>query len=132
MVTTFIQTAASAMIGIILILTIRGKNGEIALLLSIACCCIALFGVVQILTPVRDFIEALMITSQIDTDLIKNLMKILGIGLIGEITSSVCADSGNTAIGKTVQLAATAMILYLSLPLFTALLELVERIMGNL
>ena len=132
MVTTFIQTAASAMIGIILILSIRGKNGEIALLLSIACCCIALFGVVQILTPVRDFIEALMITSQIDTDLIKNLMKILGIGLIGEITSSVCADSGNTAIGKTVQLAATAMILYLSLPLFTALLELVERIMGNL
>ena len=132
MVTTFIQTAASAMIGIILILTIRGKNGEIALLLSIACCCIALFGVVQILTPVRDFIDALMITSQIDTDLIKNLMKILGIGLIGEITSSVCADSGNTAIGKTVQLAATAMILYLSLPLFTALLELVERIMGNL
>ena len=132
MVTTFIQTAASAMIGIILILTIRGKNGEIALLLSIACCCIALFGVVQILTPVRDFIEALMITSKIDTDLIKNLMKILGIGLIGEITSSVCADSGNTAIGKTVQLAATAMILYLSLPLFTALLELVERIMGNL
>lgn len=132
MVTTFIQTAASAMIGIILILTIRGKNGEIALLLSIACCCIALYGVVQILTPVRDFIEALMITSQIDTDLIKNLMKILGIGLIGEITSSVCADSGNTAIGKTVQLAATAMILYLSLPLFTALLELVERIMGNL
>ena len=132
MVTTFIQTAASAMIGIILILTIRGKNGEIALLLSIACCCIALFGVVQILTPVRDFIEALMITSQIDTDLIKNLMKILGIGLIGEITSSVCADSGNTAIGKTVQLAATAMILYLSLPLFTSLLELVERIMGNL
>lgn len=132
MVTTFIQTAASAMIGIILILTIRGKNGEIALLLSIACCCIALFGVVQILTPIRDFIEALMITSQIDTDLIKNLMKILGIGLIGEITSSVCADSGNTAIGKTVQLAATAMILYLSLPLFTALLELVERIMGNL
>lgn len=132
MVTTFIQTAASAMIGIILILTIRGKNGEIALLLSIACCCIALYGVVQILTPVREFIEALMITSQIDTDLIKNLMKILGIGLIGEITSSVCADSGNTAIGKTVQLAATAMILYLSLPLFTALLELVERIMGNL
>ena len=132
MVTTFIQTAASAMIGIILILTIRGKNGEIALLLSIACCCIALYGVVQILTPVRDFIEALMITSQIDTDLIKNLMKILGIGLVGEITSSVCADSGNTAIGKTVQLAATAMILYLSLPLFTALLELVERIMGNL
>ena len=132
MVTTFIQTAASAMIGIILILTIRGKKGEIALLLSIACCCIALYGVVQILTPVRDFIEALMITSQIDTDLIKNLMKILGIGLIGEITSSVCADSGNTAIGKTVQLAATAMILYLSLPLFTALLELVERIMGNL
>lgn len=132
MITTFIQTAASAIIGIILILTIRGKNGEIALLLSIACCCIALYGVVQILTPVRDFIEALMITSQIDTDLIKNLMKILGIGLIGEITSSVCADSGNTAIGKTVQLAATAMILYLSLPLFTALLELVERIMGNL
>jgi stage III sporulation protein AD len=91
-----------------------------------------MFGVVQMLMPIRDFIEALMITTRIDPNMIQSLMKIVGIGLIGEISSSVCADSGNTAIGKTVQLASTTMILYLSLPLFTALLELLERIMGNL
>ena len=60
------------------------------------------------------------------------LLKVVGTALIAEIVTLVCMDGGNASMGKALQFLAAAVILWLSLPMLTALLELIEEILGNL
>ena len=48
-----------------------------------------------------------------------------------EITSLICTDAGNAALGKSVQILATCGILWLSIPLFTSLIDLLNKILGE-
>ena len=57
------------------------------------------------------------------------VMRSVGIGLLSEITLHICTDSGNTALGKTLQILGNAIILWLSLPIFTKIIELIEEIL---
>ena len=60
------------------------------------------------------------------------LLKAVGIGLVSEIAGLVCNDAGNGSLGKTLQMLGSAVILYLSLPIFTAMLELIREILREL
>jgi hypothetical protein len=59
-------------------------------------------------------------------------MKYVGIVLLAEIIGHICTDAGNAALGKTVQLLATTAVLWLSLPLFSKLMELIEQALVNI
>jgi hypothetical protein len=48
---------------------------------------------------------------------------------VAEIAGLICTDAGNAALAKTIQILATAVILWLTLPLMQALLDLVRKIM---
>lgn len=128
----FVRCAAAGLVSVILILTLRGKNSEFALVVSLACCCMIALSAVNILKPVLDFLDRLRSLGNLDHQMVDILLKIVGIGFLGELSVTVCADSGNSAIGKMLQVLASAVIVYLALPLFSALLELVERIMGSI
>ena len=62
------------------------------------------------------------------------LLVIVGVGIyiISEIAALICTDAGNAALGKTLQFLSTALILYMSLPMFSQLLSLIESILGEL
>lgn len=60
------------------------------------------------------------------------LLKAVGIGLVSEIAGLVCTDAGNGSLGKALQMLGSAVILYLSLPIFTAILELIREILREL
>ena len=52
--------------------------------------------------------------------------------MIAEIAALLCSDAGNTSLGKTLNILSGAVILWLSLPIFNKLLELLENILGAL
>jgi hypothetical protein len=52
--------------------------------------------------------------------------------LIGELAGLICSDAGNAALAKSIQILTTAVILWLSIPLFESLLDLVQAILGEL
>jgi stage III sporulation protein AD len=83
------------------------------------------------LKPVVDFIHTLQDTAQLDDAMLEILLKAVGIGLVGEIASLICTDTGNAALGKSLQMLSAAVILWLSLPLLTQLLELLQQILGE-
>ena len=128
----FFRCAAGGIVGIILILTVRGRNSEIALLVSLTCCCMIALSAIMIIAPIRQFVDKLQGIIAIEQGWVQILLKIVGIGLVNELAVAICADSGNSAIGKMLQLLSTVIILYLSLPLYSALLELVEKIVGGI
>lgn len=126
----FLKTAAAAMVTVIIYLTVSKQNKDISMLITVAGCCAVMLAAATYLKPVIDFINKLKTLAGTDHELINVIIKAVGIGIIAEITAMICTDSGNASLGKSLQILASAVILWLSLPVFDQLLELLEQILG--
>lgn len=126
----FVKCAAGILIAVVLILTISKQEKDISILLIISVCCMVLVVAAAYLQPVIDFLRQLQSIGQLDSESITILLKCVGVGLLAEITCLICADSGNASLGKALQLLATATILWISLPLLSELMELIDKILG--
>ena len=129
---TYFQIVAGALVAVILGLTLSKHGKDISVLLGIAVCCMVLAAAVNYLKPVMDLISKLESIGQLDNEWISVMLKAAGIGLIAELASLICADSGNNALGKTIQILACAAVLWLSVPLMTALIDLIQKILGEI
>ena len=125
----FIKAAAGALITMILYLILAKAGKEYAILLTIAAVCIIAGIIITFLEPVIDFIQKLISLGQFDSEMIRIIFRSVGIGLLAEIAGLICGDAGNASLGKILQILASAVILWMSIPLFSGLLELVEKIM---
>lgn len=128
----YFKTVAGITIAVILSLTLSKKSPEISLVLSIAACTMVMCVAAYFLSPVMDFIYQLQSLGQLDSDIFRILIKAVGIGLLGEICGLICSDSGNTALGKALQILTVAAMLWLSLPLMNSLLQILQGILGDL
>ena len=127
----FLKATAIALITVVLYQVLTNQDKNIALLLSLTACCMIFISAVTYLEPVVTFIRQLQTIANIDSDVLGILLKSTGIALVAEIAALICFDMGNNALGKSLQIMATAVILWLSLPLFTHLIELLAEILGD-
>ncbi len=125
----FYAATAGVLLTVILVMAIRKQSGEIALLLGLCGCCMVLAVAISFLIPVLGFLQRIQQIASLDQQMLRILLKISAVAFAAEIAATVCADAGNAALGKSLQMLATVVILYLSLPMMEALLELVERIL---
>jgi len=130
--TLFWKTTAGILIAVIFILALGKQEKDIALMLSILVCVMTAAAGFSFLEPVLEFLYRLEQLGNLNTGVLKNLLKIVGIGLVTEITEMILTDSGNTSLAKGMQLLGSAVILFLSLPILETLLELLQRILGEL
>lgn len=130
--TLFWKTLAAALMVLILVPTLEKQSKDIALVLTAAVCCMVGIGAFALLEPVFAFLRELETGAGLDGDTLKTLLKLVGIGLTGEIVSVICTDSGCGALGKGVQLFTSALILSLSVPILRSLTELIREILGGL
>jgi len=100
--------------------------------LSITVCSIAAIAALRYLQPVLEFLGSIEKLTGLNNGMVETLLKVTGIGIITEVASLVCKDAGNESMGKAMQLLGTAVTLYLSLPMFNSLIELLQKILGDL
>lgn len=125
----FIRAVALILLSLVIILLLRSGSPHFGQLITVLICCMVAITALGFVSPILDFIRSMQAMSGIDSDVLTILWKIIGISVIAEVTSLLCQDSGNSAMGKTMEMLATAVILCLSLPLLTALMELMEGIL---
>lgn len=126
---TFVKAAACVILILLLCIVLSKQGKDFSMLLTVAGCCMIAMIAVSYLQPVISLIHRLQTLGNLNSEMMTIVIKSVGIALLGEITSLICADCGNAALGKTLQMLGSAMILWLSIPLFTSLLELVEKIL---
>lgn len=126
----FVKAAAGILITAVLCLSLSKQGKDISLLLSLAVCCMVVAAATVYLQPIIDFFSRLQTLGQLDSGMLKILLKAVGIGLLAEMTGLICADANNAALGKALQFLATAAILWLAIPLLTELIDLLEKILG--
>ena len=126
---TFLKTSAIVMIALVLCLVLSKQTKDISMLLSMAVCVMLSLTVLTLLDPVFELFRSLEDMGKLNSEMIRILLKAVGIGLIGEITAALCADSGMTAPGKALRLLSSTVILWLSVPLFRTLIDLIQEML---
>lgn len=127
----FFQSIAVVFLAVILFLVLSGHNKELAVLLSLAVCCLIIAAAGQFVRPVVGFLEGLQNIGHLENDYLAVLLKVVGIAFLTEVASLVCTDAGNATLGKTLQMLGSCVILWLSIPLLTGLLDMIQNILGE-
>lgn len=122
---------AAAMALTILVLGKSIARQDIALILGLMASVMVGLLLMHYLEPVIEFLDQLHKIGDIQGNMLGILMKILGIGILTELTDMVCKDAGNASLGKAMQLLGTAVILWLALPIFRTLIQLIQKILGE-
>ncbi len=119
------------MITSVLTLVLSKQQKDISLMLSMAVCAMGIGILASFLEPVMAFLRQLRDLGDLNGDMLVTLLKAVGIGLVSEIAAMVCADAGNGSLGKTLQMVGSGAILWLSLPVFETLMNLIQKILGE-
>jgi len=126
----FWKIAGIILTALILWLSLSKNNKDFAVLLTIAVCAMALLLVTAYLQPVVEFIRRIQTIGNLDKGLFSVVLKVVGIGMVTELSAMICKDAGNESMAKTIQLVSAATVLWLSIPVFEKLLSLLDRILG--
>ena len=125
----FLKITATVLIATVLCLVLGKQGKDYALLLSISACLLIFTTAGSFLQPILDFVEELIAIGNLQTQLLEILFKILGIGLISQITVMLCDDAGNKSISKTLRILTTVMMLWMTIPLLEEMLMLMKNIL---
>lgn len=128
----FMKAAGAALIASILGLALSKQAKDMQVLLIIAGCCMVAGIGATYLRPVLDLLSELQTLGNLNSELTEILIKAAGVGLLSELACMICNDAGNASLGKTVQLMGSAVVLYLAIPVFRGLIELVQGILGGI
>ena len=129
---TFVKAAAAVLVAVVLVTVLSKNSKDMAVVLGICVCTMVLLAAVSFLSPVVQFVQRLQELGGLDNTMVEILLKAVGVGLISEVAVLICSDSGNQVMGKALEYLAGGVILYLSIPLFTELLELMQTILGEI
>jgi len=128
----FFQAASGAVLACILCVALGKQGMEFRILITVAVSGMILLLSVSFLEPVLEFIHRLETLGNLDPQMISILFKAVGIGLLSDITALICNDSGNNSVGKALQTLGTVVILWLAIPIFNALLDLIQQLLGEI
>lgn len=128
---TFLRGVALVLVGVILSIIVSRQNKDLGVLLSIGVCTMTCISAAVYLENLTDFLEHILILSDINREYLSILLKCTGIGLLSELAGLICIDAGESSMSKALQLLANGAILFLSLPLLEKLIELLEEVLGH-
>ncbi len=126
-----VSMAAFAVVTAVLALTVRSKNGEIALLLTVACAAGMLLGVMQGASAVIAAVQSVVSAAGLNSSYLTVLLKVIGICLLTEFAANTCRDSGSAALASNVTLAGKLMATVTALPLYVDIFNTVLSIMNS-
>lgn len=127
----FWKIAAGILTAMILWINLSKTNKDISALVSLSVCAMAVMAAASFLQPVVTFVRKVQGIGKLDADLVSTVLKVVGIGIISEITVLICKDAGNESMGKTLQFVSVGAVLWISIPVFERLLALLEKILGS-
>lgn len=116
------------LIAIIIIVVIRQYKPEFTMYVSIIAGAIILFLVLDKVTGIITLLTSLSKKTGINSEYLSILLKITGIAILTEFAVSICKDAGETAIASKVDLGGKIIIISMSIPIISALLEIIMKI----
>ena len=124
-----IKIIGVGIISLIVIIVLKQYKPEFTIYVSIIAGAIILTMLFSKLVGIVSIITNLSNKIGINNEFLKIILKITGIAILTEFAVSICKDSGETAIASKIDLGGKIIIVSISIPIITALLEIILQIL---
>lgn len=112
-----------AVLALAIILVLKEQKPEMALMLTIVTgVCLLIFAITK-MSGIIDMLNELVSKSGMNKEFLEIILKVTGIAYIVEFGKNICLDAGQSAIASKLEIAGKVIILTLSLPLISALIQ---------
>ncbi len=126
-----IKIVGIALISLILIIIIKQYRPEFALYISLIAGCLILVFAIDKLKAIIYLLNKISTQSGINSEFLNLLLKMTGIAYLSEFAISLCRDTGETAIANKLEIGSKAIIIVMSIPIISNLLEVVLKVLQN-
>ena len=127
--TELLKILAIAIITVLAHMIVRQSKPEIAMIIAIAGSIIIITLAVNSFSSVINSFYHIFSVTGVNTSLLTPLLKIIAIGYIAEFGANVCMDAGVSSIADKVLFAGKLIILLLSLPIITTVVDMVVELL---
>ena len=124
-----IKIIGIGLLALIIIVILKQYKPEFAIYVSMIAGVLILVLAIPKLTGIINLLQSLANKTYINKSFLSILLKITGIAFITEFAVSICSDAGEKAIASKIEIGSKVIIIAMSLPIITSLLELVIEIL---
>ena len=124
-----IKIIGIALIALIIIILLKQYKPDFVFYVSLIAGALILFLVIDELTGIVKLIQSIADKASINSQFLSILLKITGIAFLSEFAVSICKDSGEAAIASKVELGSKIIIISMSIPIISTLLEIILKIL---
>ena len=114
---------------LVIIIILKQYKPEYALYVSIIAGILILFLAMEKISGIVNLLQSISDKTYINKTFLSILLKITGIAFITEFAVSICSDAGEKAIASKIEIGSKVIIVTMSIPIITSLLELIIEIL---
>lgn len=114
---------------LIIIIILKQYKPEFVIYVSILAGALILFLVMDKLAAIINLLTSLSQKAGVNSQFLGILLKITGIAILTEYAVSICKDSGETAIANKIDMGGKVIIIGISIPIISVLLETIIKIL---
>lgn len=124
-----IKVAAAAVAAALCAVVVRRQSPEIALALGVGACALVVLYCSGALAAVMELADKLAQTGGLSAQVVEPVLKTAGIAIVTRLAADFCKDAQEGGLASAVELAGTALALAAVLPLMSAVLDVLTRLL---
>ena len=127
---SIIKIIGIGFIAVITIIIIKQYRPEFSIYISIIAGALILYISIDKLSNIISLLQGISSKAGINSTFLEILLKITGIAFLSEFAISICKDSGEAAIASKIELSSKLIIISMSIPIISNLMELILNIIN--
>ena len=124
-----IKIIGIGLIALVIVIIFKQYKPEYTIYVSIIAGILMLFLAMEKVSGIVNLLQSISDKTYINKQFLGILLKITGIAIITEFAVSICADAGEKAIATKIEIGSKVIIIAISIPIISSLLELIIEIL---
>ena len=124
-----VKIVGIALVALVIIILLKQYRPEFAIYISLLTGILILLLVMDKFTGIINLLQSLANKTSINSTFLTLLIKITGIAFLSEFAVSICKDSGEAAIASKIEIGTKIIIISMSIPIISSLLEIILKIL---
>ena len=124
-----IKIIGIGLIALIMVIILKQYKPEYAIYVSLTAGALILALSLSQISGVIHLLQDLSTKANINSQFLGIILKITGIAILTEFAVSICEDSGEKAIGSKIDIGGKAIMITMSLPIITSLLDTILKVL---
>ena len=124
-----IKVIGIGLIALVIAIILKQYRPEYVIYISIIAGILILFLTLEKFSGIINLLKSIFDKTYINKQFLEILLKITGIAIITEFAVSICSDAGEKAIASKIEIGSKVIIVTMSIPIISSLLEVIIDIL---